>query len=85
MVFLCAAWVSLHIAWKGYPTAADFMPLFPAGMAFWSALQLAAHWTAVRSDTIEALLYWLAAASLVWLGMETCSTREVRRPFSEPR
>lgn len=81
MVFLCAARLSLRIAWKGYPTAADFMPLFPAGMAFWSTLQLAAHWTAVRSDTTEALLYWLAAASLVWLGLETCATREERRPF----
>jgi O-antigen ligase len=80
-VFLCAASVSLSVALRKRPVAAGILPLLPAGMCLWCALQLGAHWTVVKSDTTEALLYWLAAASLVWLGLEACATRDERWPF----
>jgi len=79
--FLCAACVSLEIAIGKRPVAAGYLALLPAGMVLWGAVQLRAHWTVVASDTTERMLYWLAAASLVWLAEEACATREERRPF----
>src|SRR5207244_3713515 len=41
-------------------------------ICLWAAVQQAAHWTAVRSDTAEACLYWLTAVCLVILGANIC-------------
>jgi O-antigen ligase len=80
-VFLCAAWVSLGVARRQQPAATGILPLLLALMCVWGVLQLAARWSVVAADTAGAVLYWLAAACLVWLGEQVCAFRQERRPF----
>ena len=72
--FLCAAAVACWIAF-GKRFAAGAQSLWPiAGMCVWGLTQLAVHWTPVRSDTRGAILYWLSAGCLVWLGAAACTS-----------
>jgi O-antigen ligase len=50
-------------------------------MCLWGGGQLAAHSTVVPAETADAVLYWLAATCLAWMGMEACSSREDRQDF----
>ena len=52
-----------------------------AFVCLWSAIQLAACWTVVRSDTFEAWLYWLTAACLVLVGRNACHEPGERERF----
>jgi O-antigen ligase len=79
--FLLAA---AHIAWCArtgrwprvcFPLAAIL------GVCCWAGAQLCFGWTAVEASTTDALLYWLAAACLVWLGCEACRLRAERIAF----
>lgn len=77
--FLASAWLLLPIALRWRAAACgSTLPLILVGMGLWGVVQLAARWTAVASATSEAVLYWLAAASLVWLGQVAGDTREKR-------
>ena len=50
-------------------------------MCCWACVQLAAHWSVVSADTADAVLYWLTATCLVWLGMQANAVREDRKKF----
>ncbi len=52
-----------------------------AGMCLWGTVQLAAHWTVVPAPTGDAVLYWLTACAVAWLGYHACLVREERRRF----
>lgn len=81
IIFLSGAVLALNaVIGRRRPNLSVLM-LFPAGMALWAAFQLRWSWTVVRSDTTEALLYWLAATCLVWLAHEACSIRGERQQF----
>ncbi len=52
-----------------------------AAVCVWGIMQLAARWSVVRSATVGAVLYWLAAGCLAWLGWEVTQTRSERLSF----
>jgi O-antigen ligase len=81
MILLFGAALSLRVAIRKRSPGGGIVMLFPASMALWAVLQLCFHWTIVKSDTTEALLYWLSAACLVWLGHGVCGTRSERLSF----
>jgi O-antigen ligase len=81
LIFLSGALLALSVVIGRRRPNLPIVILFPAGMALWAAFQLRSSWTLVKSDTTEALLYWLAATCLVWLAHEACSIRSERRPF----
>jgi O-antigen ligase len=77
-VFACAAILVCRPAGR----KADGLFLIPfAGMCLWSTVQSAVHWTVVRSQTGDAVLYWLTACAVAWLGYQACLVREERRRF----
>ncbi len=71
--FLLAA----SIAWKSR-FALRGIALVPAFLCAWAAAQLAANWTIVPAATIDACLYWLAAACFVYLGAHADRERFLR-------
>ena len=75
-VFLSAAAASARVFLRSSGLRAGFLPLAFAGMAVWGIVQLAAGWTVVKADTVDAVLYWLAAACLVWLAWQVCSSHD---------
>jgi O-antigen ligase len=80
-VFLCAGWAALDVALRRRPFAGGVLALPVAAMAVWAFLQVAAHWTVAPADTAGEILYWLMAASLVWLGYGTCASGAERLRF----
>jgi len=50
-------------------------------MCLWGVAQLAAHWTVVKAETQDAILYWLAALCLVWLGTAACGSWRMLQAF----
>jgi hypothetical protein len=80
-VFLCAGARLFCIARGKQQAALGVIPLLLAGVCLWGVVQLAARWTVVEADTADAVLYWLAASCLAWLGHEACATGEDRGLF----
>ncbi|MBZ5724626.1 MAG: O-antigen ligase family protein [Acidobacteriia bacterium] len=80
-VFLCAGAVFLGAAWRKEHLTFGIPPLLLAGVCSWGVLQLVFRWTVVEADTAGAVLYWLAAACLAWLGHRACAVREERQKF----
>lgn len=79
--FLWAATVALWIAF-GKQSLVGTVALLPvAGMGLWGVVQLALHWTVVKAETQDAILYWLAAACLVWLGLAACASPRLLQAF----
>jgi hypothetical protein len=80
-IYLCAAATAGMIAaGRRRVSAGLFLAPF-AAMCVWGIVQLAASWSVVRSATLQAVLYWLAAACLVWLGWEASRTPAGRLSF----
>jgi O-antigen ligase len=57
------------VAWRARLAVAG-VALAPAFLCVWAFTQLAAHWTAVPAATVDACLYWLAAACFLYLGTQ---------------
>ena len=78
---LTAAVLAGRVALGRLSARAGPAPVLCAAMALWAGVQLAARWTAVPADTVDALLYWMAAASLVWVAESACAGVMERRAF----
>ena len=75
----CGVLIQAALGWRAWSAGLMVGPVLFVGS--WSALQLAAHWTVVRSDTADALLYWFTAACLVMLARNACHERAERERF----
>jgi O-antigen ligase len=80
-IFICTGWMSVWRALRRRPAAASPLPVLLLAMCGWGALQWSAGWSVVPAETADAVLYWLAAACLVWLGMHACEGAQRRRVF----
>jgi O-antigen ligase len=69
--------LTFAVAWQARFAVARVV-LLPAFLCAWAYIQLAAHWTAVPAATIDACLYWLAAACFVYLGAQVDPERMLR-------
>ena len=80
-VFLCAIWSLAEVALRRRPATFGAVPALLGCMCLWGGGQVAVHATVVPAETADAVLYWLAATCLAWIGLEACSVREDRHDF----
>jgi O-antigen ligase len=81
VVFLSSAAAAVRMVLRKSVPHVGFLVVAFAAMALWGMAQLATGWTVVKADTTEAVLYWLTAACLVWLGRQACTGHKEKERF----
>ncbi len=80
-MFLCTTWLLAGVVLWSRPVAGGAVPALLGCMCLWGGVQIATHSTFVLAETADAVLYWLAATCLAWMGLEACSSLENRQAF----
>jgi O-antigen ligase len=80
-VLLCATWLLTRVCLRQTRAACGAVPALLGCMCLWGGGQLAIHSTVVPAETADAVLYWLVATCLAWMGLQACSDREDRQRF----